>query len=114
MDKVILIPSVIVGLIFVGIYSLRCWKNGHEFNHGVLINSIFQASGIVCGMFLIIGTFMPDLKQKMTGIDIYIFVGGLAVLSCSTQSYWRDAITATKSVETEDIEVVTEEADTSP
>ena len=90
-----LIPSAILGLIFVAIYSWRCWKTNNEFNHAVMINAIFQASGIVCGLFLVAGIFWPDAKAMISGIDIYIFVSGLAVLAVSVQGFHRDAIKST-------------------
>lgn len=95
MDKVILIPSAVLGLIFIAIYSYRCWKTKNEFNHAVMINAVFQASGIVCGIFLVAGIFWPEAKAMISGIDIYIFVSGLAVFAVSAQGFHRDAIKTT-------------------
>lgn len=95
MDKVMLIPSAILGLIFIAVYSWRCWKTKNEFNHAVMINAVFQASGIVCGLFLVAGIFWPEAKQLISGIDIYIFVSGLAVFAVSAQGFHRDAIKTT-------------------
>jgi ABC-type uncharacterized transport system permease subunit len=99
-DKVMLVPSAILGLIFIAVYSWRCWKTKNEFNHAVMINAVFQASGIVCGLFLVAGIFWPEAKQMISGIDIYIFVSGLAVFAVSAQGFHRDAIKTT-SEETE-------------
>jgi hypothetical protein len=96
MDKVVLVPSLTLGLIFICIYIFRCWKNDAEFNVGVMISATFQASGVVCGIFLIIGIFSEELRALMTGIDIYIFVSGLAVLAVSLQAFHKDAIKGTK------------------
>ena len=95
-DKTILIPSAILGLILVGIYWWRCWKSESEFNQAVMINTVFQASGIVCGIFLVASTFFSEIRQLMTGIDIYIFVSGLAVFAVSVQGFHRDAIKSTR------------------
>ncbi|WP_276754128.1 threonyl-tRNA synthetase [Pseudoalteromonas marina] len=92
MDKVVLIPSAALGLILIIWYSLRCWHSGSDFNHAVMINIVFQSSGIVCGVFLIMSIFIPEIKELMSGIDIYIFVSGLAVFAVSLQGYHRDAI----------------------
>lgn len=92
MDKVILLPSAILGLLLIILYLVRCWRSGTEFNHAVMINIVFQSSGIVCGFFLIASIFIPEIKERMTGIDIYIFVSGLAVFAVSLQGYHRDAI----------------------
>lgn len=95
MDKVVLLPSLALGLVFICIYMFRCWKNNAEFNIGIMINATFQASGAVCGLFLIIGIFSEDLRKLMTGIDIYIFISGLAVLAVSMQAFHKDAIKGT-------------------
>lgn len=96
MDNIVLIPSALLGLILILIYAFRCWRSGTEFNHAVMINTIFQSSGLVCGLFLIAGVFFPELKAKMTGIDIYVFVSGLAVFAVSVQGFHRDAIKSTQ------------------
>jgi ABC-type uncharacterized transport system permease subunit len=94
-DKVMLIPSAALGLIFVIIYVWRCWKTGTEFNLAVMINTVFHASGIICGLFLIVSVFVPEAKEMISGIDIYVFVSGLAVFAVSAQSFHRDAIRST-------------------
>ncbi|NGN97164.1 threonyl-tRNA synthetase [Grimontia sp. S25] len=109
MDKVMLIPSAILGLLLVVLYLCRCLKTGTEFNHAVMINSVFQASGIVCGIFLIAGVFFPEAKEMISGIDIYIFVSGLAVFAVSAQGFHRDAIQPTKERENSNDQVPAEE-----
>lgn len=90
MDKVIFIPSAVLGLIFVVIYSFNCYRNKREFNYQVMFNSILQASGIVCGILLILSTFFVDLKQYLNNIDIYILIAGLAVLVVSIRTVYSD------------------------
>ncbi len=97
MDKIVLIPSLALGLIFICIYIFRCWRNNAEFNIGVMINATFQASGIVCGLFLILGVFYEHVRALMTGIDIYIFISGLAVLTVSIQTLYKDIIRGTST-----------------
>ena len=92
-----MIPSAILGLVFIAIYSWRCWRTKIEFNLAVMINAVFQASGIVCGLFLIAGVFWPEAKEVISGIDIYIFVSGLAVFAVSAQGFYRDAVRSTSN-----------------
>ena len=92
MDKIVLIPSAVLGSLLILLYVIRCWRNQTEFNLAVMINSIFQASGIVCGCFLIAGVFSEQLRKLMAGIDLYILVSGFAVLAVSIQGFYRDAI----------------------
>lgn len=110
MDKVMLIPSAILGLLLVLLYLWRCWKTGTEFNHAVMVNCVFQASGIVCGIFLIAGVFFPEAKDLISGIDMYILVSGLAVFAVSAQGFHRDAIKPTKEYENNNDQVPTKES----
>ncbi|EII3133430.1 threonyl-tRNA synthetase [Vibrio parahaemolyticus] len=102
MDKVIFIPSAVLGLVFVAIYAFNCYRNKKRFNHQVMVNSILQASGIVCGALLILSTFFVDLKQYLTNIDIYILISGLAVLVVSVQSVYSDLFTSYDRKETDE------------
>lgn len=90
MDKVIFIPSAILGLCFVIFYAFNCHKHNRKFNHQVMVNSILQASGIVCGTLLILSAFFSELKQYLSNIDLYILISGLAVLVVSIQSAYND------------------------
>lgn len=90
MDKIILIPSLILGLIFVAFYAYRCREENKSFNLSVMVNAILQASGVVCGFFLIVGSVLDKAMKYLTGINLYIFIGGLAVLVVSIQGLYRD------------------------
>jgi len=79
-------------------YWFRSWRAGQEFNNSVMINAILQASGIICGLFLVSGTFVEEIKTIVSGIDIYVLVGGLAVLAVSVQGVHRDIIKPTRLV----------------
>jgi hypothetical protein len=96
MDKSILIPSALLAALVIGLYLFRCWKHSHEVNNAVLINSIFYSNGIVCGVALVLSPFFPEIKNILGGMEIYILIGGVAVLFVSTQSIHRDAIRATR------------------
>lgn len=90
MDKAIFIPSAILGLFFIAIYSYKCFRDNKRFDHQVMVNTILQSSGIVCGVLLILSTFFVDLKQYLKNIDIYILISGLAVLVVSIQSVYSE------------------------
>ncbi|QOW05753.1 hypothetical protein [Vibrio parahaemolyticus] len=90
MDKVVFIPSAILGLIFISIYAYKCHVAKKKFSHQVMVNAVLQASGIVCGALLILSTFFEQLDQYLTNIDLYIFISGLAVLAVSVQSTFND------------------------
>jgi len=94
-DKIVLIPSATLGLILIALYCWRCWKSKKKFKHSVMINTIFQSSGIVCGVFLVISIYIPDIKRLIADLDLYILISGLAVLAVSLQGFYRDAIKST-------------------
>lgn len=47
-------------------------------------------------MFLIAGTIYAPARQYLRGIDIYIFIGGLAVLVVSLQAIHKDVFSFRK------------------
>lgn len=100
MDKAILIPSVLIAAVLICIYLFRCWKTGREINNSVLISSLLNSSGIVCGLALAASPFFPSIKALIGGIDIYIVIGGVAVLFVSGQSLHRDVISSTRNPDT--------------
>ncbi len=96
MDKTILIPSVIIAVIMIAIYLIRCWLSEIEANNAVLVSSIMNSSGIVCGIALALSPFFPTIKDLIGGIDIYIVIGGFAVLFVSCQAIHKDVIKSTR------------------
>jgi len=96
MDKTILIPSVIIAITMIAIYLIRCWLSETEANNAVLVSSVLNSSGIVCGIALALSPFFPSIKELIGGIDIYIVIGGFAVLFVSCQAIHKDVIKSTR------------------
>ncbi len=90
MDSVVLVPSVVLGLLFLFAYLYLCFRRKEKTNVGVMINAFLQSSGIICGLFLMTGSVYAPAKEYLKGIDIYIFIGGLAVLVVSVQGVHKD------------------------
>ncbi|WP_298445319.1 threonyl-tRNA synthetase [uncultured Ferrimonas sp.] len=95
MDKTILIPSTILAVVMIAVYLFRCYKHGIEPNHAIIVSSVLNASGIICGIALAISPFFPSVKELIGGIDIYIIIGGIAVLFVSTQAISKDVFKST-------------------
>lgn len=100
MDKAILVPSVIFASFLICIYLYRCWKSKTEVNNSTLISSILNSSGVVCGVALALSPFFPKIKEVIGGIDIYVIIGGVAVLFVSFQGIHRDIFKSTAEEET--------------
>ncbi len=96
MDKAILLPSVILGLVLIGIYTYRCHASKVEFDQSILVSTIFQAGGIVCGVLLAAGVFIDEAKQLIQEIDLYILISGIVVLSTSVKGVINDIFRSTK------------------
>jgi hypothetical protein len=56
---------------------------------GVLVNIMLQSGGIVAGAFLILSTIVPQLKEQLATLDIYILISGIAVAAVSAQGVKR-------------------------
>jgi hypothetical protein len=90
MDKIIFVPSVLLGIILIGLYLMICFKNKCSPDIAVLINSILNASGVICGIFLVIGSINENMMKYISDLNIYIFIAGLALVFVSGQSIYKD------------------------
>lgn len=94
MDSIVLIPSVVLGICVLAYYLHRCYQNKEAINVGVIVNTFLLSSGIVCGLLLMVGSIYAPAKEFLKGIDIYIFIGGIAVFVVSAQSLHKDVFSA--------------------
>jgi len=69
---------------------MRCHRNKESLNLGIIINTFLLSGGVVCGLLLMVGCLYEPAKTYLKGIDIYIFVGGIAVLFVSVQGIYKD------------------------
>jgi len=90
MDESIYIPTLIIACIFLCIYAVSCKKNDRTFNVSVLVNTVLCSSGVSGGGFLVLSTFMPSLKDKLSNLNLYIFIAGIVVLVVSLQSIYHE------------------------
>lgn len=97
MDKVIFIPSAILGVLFIVIYWYRCSRARKEFNQAIMVNAVLQSSGIVCGLLLVVGTLSDEARKLLNEIDLYIFISGLVVLAASVKGLHTDVFASTRS-----------------
>lgn len=67
-----------------------------EASNSVVVGSLLNSSGIICGMALAASPFFPAIKVMIGGIDIYIVIGGFAVLFVSSQGIHKDVIKSTR------------------
>ncbi|OOE31967.1 hypothetical protein BZG04_11070 [Salinivibrio kushneri] len=86
MDKALFIPSAVVSLLFIVLYALLCYRNKTEFDQKTITNLILQAFQIVCGVVLVASTFIPDLKELVSDLNLYILIAGAVLLVNSGQS----------------------------
>lgn len=90
MDKALFIPSAVVSLLFIVVYALLCYRNKTEFDQKIITNLILQAFQIVCGAVLVASTFISDLKDLVSDLNLYILIAGAVLLVNSGQSAISD------------------------
>jgi hypothetical protein len=90
MDDSIYIPTLVVSVIFLAVYIFQCRRNGKAFDVSVLVSAVLGASGVSGGGFLMLSTVIPSLKEKLSNLNLYIFIAGLVVLVVSFQSLYRE------------------------
>lgn len=98
MDRLVYLATVTLGVAFLLLYGLRCWRRNEAVDIGALVNIILEAGGVVAGAFLILSTIVPELKRQLATVDIYIFISGLVVLAASLQRLKRDIWPSTPRV----------------
>lgn len=96
MDEIIIYPSAILGLVLLGIYWIRCGNAKVDFDHSIIVSTIFNAGGLVAGSLLVVGFFFEDVRNLMQEINIYILISGLVVFATSARGVQKDIITPTK------------------
>jgi len=89
-DKILYLPTAIIGILFVSYYGYKCWKNKRSMNVATAVGIILQSAGVVAGTLLIASTFYEDLRAKLSGLDLYVLISGIAVLVVSFQGLWRE------------------------
>jgi hypothetical protein len=90
MDRLVFLSTAALGVAFLALYGLRCWRRAEQVDVGALVNIMLEAGGVVAGAFLILSTIFPELRTQLATVDIYIFISGLVVLAVSAQRLRRD------------------------
>jgi len=90
MDEAIFLPTIVVGLLSVGLYLFTCHKKKRDVDLSILVNVFLCASGIVCGFFLMLATVVPSLKEELETLNLYIFISGMVILVVSIRSIYSE------------------------
>lgn len=85
-DKYVLYPSIVLGLFFVFVYLIKCIKAKASFELRIVVGIILSCSGIVAGSLLMLSMVWSEIKAYLASLDLYTFIGGLAVVITSIQS----------------------------
>jgi|ERR1051325_1460867 hypothetical protein len=90
-DKAVLVPTVILGLLLVGIYLIRCWRGSRVYSLSILISIVLFAGGVIAGGLLVARPLLPyAVVARLVGLELYVWIGGLAVLAVSIQAIYRE------------------------
>ena len=98
MDRLVFLCTAALGVAFLLLYGLRCWRRSEQVDVGVLVHVMLEAGGVVAGAFLILSTILPELKTQLATVDIYILISGLVVFAVSAQGLRRDIWPSAKQV----------------
>ena len=90
MDRLLLIPTAVLGIVIVGIYAFVCHKRGKKFDIGTMVSLLFFSAGLIGSVFIIASTFYPELRAKLAELDLYILIAGLVVLAHSVQGLLKE------------------------
>jgi hypothetical protein len=89
-DAVILVPTVVLSLALLSIYAAKCMRRTHDWSLSVAVSLVLLSSGAVGGALLMARPFLSAAFQdRLTGLDLYIWIGGLAVFAVSALEIFR-------------------------
>lgn len=97
MDRVIWLPSAVLGLVMVGLYAFGCLRGRRRFDLAVMVNVVLCSAGVVGGSLLVASTFVNSLRTSLSALWLYILIGGLAVLAVSARELFRYVIEREKT-----------------
>lgn len=92
MDELIIYPTIALGVLAVISYLVVCRSQKKEANVAVLVNLILAASGVCCGVILMASTFYEPLRDRVSGLSLYVFIAGLVVFFVSAQAIRREIV----------------------
>ena len=84
MDKIVYIPSIVLGTILAMSYCWRCWVKRWEINTETAVHCFLCGPSIVVGFLLLAGSIY-DRLLRLVGINIYMALAGFLVLLLSWQ-----------------------------
>ena len=97
MDRIIWLPSAVLGLVLVGCYLVACLRGQRQFELAVMVSIVLYASGVVGGVLLVASTFVESLRTSLSALWLYILIGGLAVLAVSVRGIYGDVFRREKA-----------------
>lgn len=90
-NRLATILTICLWSVIAGAYLVLCWKDGRSINIQVVSTSlVLQCSGVVIGLILIASVLVKRIRFERSGLELYTFIGGLAVLLVSIQGLWKD------------------------
>lgn len=69
MDKIIFIPSALIGVLIILVHYCLSLKKGKAFSKAVIAESFLAAGGVVGGALLVLSTFFSSLRIFIEGIN---------------------------------------------
>lgn len=83
MDRIVLIPSIILGVVVLVAHLVRCYRRGQPFRHELVVSSVLQASGVVVGPMLAASAVWPNVAHHLKETELYTVIAGIAVFAVS-------------------------------
>lgn len=90
MDKALFIPSAIIAGILIILYAILIFRKGLEFDQQAVTNIILQSFQLVCGCVLIASTFIDDLADLVSDLNLYILIAGAVLLVNAIKTVYKD------------------------
>jgi hypothetical protein len=88
MDKALIYPSAIIGIIFLACYLFQCAKKKNEVQTNAMIGLFMSGPSLVAGAYLVASPFSPQVTQSLSELPLYIFIAGMALIAHTAKNLW--------------------------
>jgi uncharacterized membrane protein YdcZ (DUF606 family) len=90
MDKYLFVPTALIGLVVVVMYAYLCHRHDRHFDIGTMVSLLLFSAGIVGSFFIVASTFIPNLRNSLSELNLYILIAGAVVFAHSVQGIAKE------------------------
>lgn len=92
MDNLVLFPTIGIASFLLIVHLAVCLKKKITPGLAPILNIVLLASGLVCGVMLMVGCVYEPVMKRISELKLYIFIAAVAVLYISISELWKTVV----------------------